>query len=92
MNATVIKAKQLVGGALIGARDYLRAGMLCAPKTTRGGGVPVQTDGWPPEAHFHVIAIPRWFAFLLFMLIVWAWYDVGTRINTVSVQIQQLRR
>ncbi len=82
MIAAVIRARSLVGSRLIAGRDYLRAGMLCAPKNLRSGGpTPVQADGWPPEAHFSVIAVPRWFALFLVALVALAWWRLDATIR-----------
>ena len=54
-----LRFRSVVGGALVGVRDYLCAEEVVIPKGLRGP-VPVQTDGWPPTVDGHFYVLPRW--------------------------------
>ena len=89
-----MKFRSLLGGAIVGLRDYFVAEEIVTPKGLRGGSP--QIDGWPPTVDAEFYVMPRWMklwiivAPLLVLLgVALCAQRIAARLADVSVQIVQ---
>jgi len=84
-----VKFRTMIGGALVGLRDYLVAEEIVIPKGLRGAGAPMQAEGWPPtvDAKFYVMA--RWLLLWIALAPVLVVGAIGWAVSELSSVVRE---